>query len=85
MSPILVLQNFKIVHADGRYRGRHPYEIGPTFIHIEKGTNNFVCLFSSLLRINPNLRTIQAIGSDGNEAIMYASLICFQDAQQLLC
>ena len=78
-------QNFKIVHADGRYRGRHPYEIGPTFIHTEKGTNNFVSFFSSLLRMNPNLRTIQAIGCDGDEAIMNASVVCFQDAQKLLC
>jgi len=78
-------QNFKIVHADGRYRGRHPYEIGPTFIHTEKGTNNFVCFFSSLLRTIPNLRTIQAIGSDGDGAIMNASFVSFQDAQKLLC
>lgn len=35
--------------------------------------------------MNPNLRTIQGIGSDGDEAIMTASLICFQDAQKLMC
>jgi hypothetical protein len=35
--------------------------------------------------MNPNLRAIQAIGSDGDEAIMNASLVCFQDAQTLLC
>jgi hypothetical protein len=35
--------------------------------------------------MNPNLRAIQAIGSDGDEAIMNASLVCFQDAQKLLC
>lgn len=38
-----------------------------------------------MLRLNPNLRTIQGIGSDGYEAIMNASLICFQDAHELMC
>lgn len=35
--------------------------------------------------MNRNLKTIKAIGSDGAEATMNASLICFQDAQKLLC
>ena len=78
-------QNFKIVHADGKYRGRHPYEIGPTFVHTERGTNNFVGFFSSLVRMNPCLKNIQAIGSDGDEAVMNSILICFQDAKNLLC
>lgn len=78
-------EHFKVVHADGKYRGRHPLEIGPTFIHTGKDTNTFVGLFSSLLRMEPELKTIQAFGSDGDEAIMNAALICFPDAQKLLC
>ncbi|KAK3087353.1 hypothetical protein FSP39_004988 [Pinctada imbricata] len=78
-------QNFKIVHAEGKYRGKHPYEIGPTFIHTERSTNNFVGFFSSLIRMNPRLKDIQATGSDGDEALMNSVLICFQDAKKLLC
>lgn len=46
-------QNFKIAHADGRYRGRHPYEIGPTFIHTEKSINNFVSFFLFFVEDEP--------------------------------
>ena len=31
------------------------------------------------------LKDIQAIGTDGDEALMNAVTICFQDAQKLLC
>ena len=35
--------------------------------------------------MNPNLRDIKAIGSDGDEALQNAIEICFQDAIKLLC
>jgi hypothetical protein len=35
--------------------------------------------------MEPELKTIQAIGYDGDEAIMNASQICFPNAQKLLC
>jgi len=78
-------ENLKVVHADGKYRGRHPLEMGPTFVHTNKDTHAFVGFFSSILRMKPDLKTIQAIGSDGDEAIMNASLICFQDSLKVLC
>ena len=37
-------ENLKVVHADGKCRGRHPLEIEPTFIHTSKDTNTFVGL-----------------------------------------
>jgi len=78
-------ENLKVVHADGKCRGRHPLEIEPTFIHTSKDTNTFVGLLSSILRMVAELKTIQAIGYDGDEAIMNASQICFPNAQKLLC
>ena len=35
--------------------------------------------------MEPELKTIQAIGYDGDEAIMNALQICFPNAQKLLC
>jgi hypothetical protein len=35
--------------------------------------------------MNPNLKSIQAIGSDGDEALQNAIEICFQDSIKLLC
>lgn len=78
-------ENLKVVHADVKYHGRHPLEMGPTFVHRNKDTNAFVGFLSSILRMKPDLKTIQVIGSDGDEAIMNASLICFQDSLKVLC
>ena len=78
-------ENLKVVHAESRYKEKHPLEMGPRLIHTEKNTNNFIGFCSSLLRMNHNLRTIQAIGSDGYDALMNSILICFQDTQKLLC
>lgn len=77
-------QNFRVVHADGKYKGQHPLEVGPTFVHTTMDTNSFVRFFAALQRMNPNLKHIQAIGSDGDEAIMNAIVICFMDALNLL-
>ena len=35
--------------------------------------------------MNPNLKSIQAIGSDGDEALQNAIEICFKDSIKLLC
>ena len=78
-------EHLQIVHADGKYRGKHPLEMGPTFIHTDRHAHNYVSFFSSLLRMNPNLKTVQAIGHDGDEALMNASFISFPDALKLLC
>lgn len=65
-------------------------------INIEEGTRSKWALY---LYIHKEIRTIllhflvhfrelkdiQAIGTDGDEALMNAVTICFQDAQKLLC
>jgi hypothetical protein len=59
--------------------------MGPIFVHTQRNTNNFAAIFSSLQRMDNELKDIQAIGTDGDEALMNAVTICFQDAQKLLC
>jgi hypothetical protein len=78
-------ENLRVVHASDKYRGRHPLEMGPIFVHTQRNTNNFAAFFSSLQRMDNELKDIQAIGTDGDEALMNAVTICFQDAQKLLC
>ena len=78
-------ENLRILHASDKYRGKYPLEMGPTFVHTKRDTNNYVSFFSSLQRIDNELKDIQAVGTDGDEALMNAVTICFQDAQKLLC
>lgn len=78
-------ENYRIVHADGKYRGRYPHALGPCFIHTDLETNSYVHFFSSLIKANPTLKNIKAIGTDGEEALLNACVICFPDALQLIC
>jgi hypothetical protein len=57
--------------------------MGPIFVHTQRNTNNFAAFFSSLQRMDNELKDIQAIGTDGDEALMNAVTICFQDARCL--
>ncbi|CAG2219934.1 unnamed protein product [Mytilus edulis] len=78
-------ENLRILHASDKYRGKYPLEMGPTFVHTKRDTNNYVSFFSSLQRIDNELKDIQAVGTDGDEALMNAVTVCFQDAQKRLC
>ncbi|CAC5387951.1 MAD2 [Mytilus coruscus] len=66
-------ENLRVVHASGKYKGRHPLEMGPTFVHTHHDEDSYFRFFSALNRMNPNFRyQMQAIGSDGDEATIKA-------------
>ncbi|CAG2189104.1 MAD2 [Mytilus edulis] len=78
----------RVVHASGKYKGRHPLEMGPTFVHTHRDENSYLRFFSALNRMNPNFRyQMQAIGSDGDEATMNAIAVSFtpESFVNLLC
>jgi hypothetical protein len=43
--------------------------MGSTFVHTQRNTNNFVAFFSSLQRMDNELKDIQAIRTDGDKAL----------------
>jgi len=43
-------ENKRVDYANGRYRGRHPMMMGPTFIHTKQETNDYVHFFSNAVR-----------------------------------
>jgi hypothetical protein len=40
--------NLEVVHTAGEYRGKYPFEIGPTFVHTNREANNYVNFFEVL-------------------------------------
>ncbi|CAC5364286.1 unnamed protein product [Mytilus coruscus] len=81
-------ENLRVVHASGKYKGRHPLEMGPTFVHTHRDENSYLRFFSALDRMIPNFRyQMQAIGSDGDEATMNAIAVSFTSESfvNLLC
>jgi hypothetical protein len=78
-------QNLKVVHAAGEYRGKYPFEIGPTFVHTNREANNYVNFFEVLKKLNSEFKDIQAFGSDGDLALLNAVAICYPSPLHLTC
>ncbi|CAC5423831.1 unnamed protein product [Mytilus coruscus] len=38
-------ENLRVVHASGKYKGRHPLEMGPTFVHTHRDENSYLRFF----------------------------------------
>jgi hypothetical protein len=74
-----------LVHAGGRYVGKHPYIIGPMLVHNRRETEDYCYLWSTLQNLNTEFKYVQAVGSDGEEAIMNSVAMMFPDALKLLC
>jgi hypothetical protein len=67
--------NLEVVHTAGEYRGKYPFEIGPTFVHTNREANNYVNIFEGLKKLNSEFKDIRAFGSDGNFPL-YAPAAC---------
>jgi hypothetical protein len=75
----------EVVHTAGEYRGKYPFEIGPTFVHTNREANNYVNFFEVLKKLNSEFKDIQAFGSDGDIALLNAVAICYPSPLHLTC
>ena len=75
-------RNFTLRNSQTRVT---PVFIGPTFLHMERRTQDYHSFFSSLLRLEPRLSSLKAYGTDGEMAIMNALEACFPTAISLRC
>ena len=57
-----------------------PTFFGPIFIHIEKSFEAYYYFFSTLLKLEPKLSNIVAVGTDGEQAIIKALRAVFGDS-----
>ena len=65
--------------------GRPPVMLGPLFIHLKKDFSAYHFFSSSLISLNRDLRNVQAIGTDGEAALVNAMATSFPVAIQLRC
>ena len=72
-------ENLRMVHASGKYKCKHPVEMGPTFVHTHHDTNSYVRFFSALQRMNPSLKHVRAVGTDGDEALLLSHYLIIRD------
>ena len=62
-----------------------PVFIGPVFLHMERRAHDYHTFFSSLLRLKPQLASLQAYGTDGEQALLNALESCFPHSIGLRC
>lgn len=78
----LVYENLTLIK---RRDGKHPYFVGPTFVHQTRVTEDYRYFISQLKIINPTLKLIQAVGIDDELALSNAVLAELPDAIRLKC
>jgi len=65
--------------------GKHPVMIGPTLIHKHRDEEAFAYLASSMIRVNANLASLLAIGSDRDRAMKKGLSSQFPSAVFVAC
>ena len=65
--------------------GKSPVFIGPTLVHYRKTFGTYLFFASSLIGLRPELRAIQAFGTDGEKALADAFGHEYRYASRLSC
>ena len=69
----------KVTHAS-------PTFFGPMLVHTEKTYESYYYFFSTVLKLQPKIADIVAVGTDGEQALVKAVNVAFQDkVVQLRC
>jgi len=66
-------------------KGNHPIVLGPVLIHKTKTFCPFHYFALTLIRLNPQLTKLKAIGTDGEPKLIKAVSVAFSGAVHLRC
>lgn len=75
----VTITTYRYLHVENRSSGKSPVFFGPVYVHTEKTYEAFYHFFSSLLKLEPSLSDLVAIGTDGDPAIEKAIRAVFPD------
>ena len=65
--------------------GKPPVFIGPAFLHMQRRFEDYHTSFSCLLKLEPQLASLKAYGTDGEGALVNALQCCFKESIGLCC
>ena len=68
----VTVTTFTYSHVVNKTTKRSPTFFGPMFVHTEKNYESYYFFFSTLLKLEPKLDGIIAVGTDGEQAIVKA-------------
>ena len=75
----VTVTTFTYSHVVNKCTMKSPTFFGPMFVHTEQNYESYFSFFSTLLKLEPGLINIIAIGTDGEKAIVKALKAVFPD------
>ena len=75
----VTITTYRYLHVENRSSGKSPVFFGPIYVHTEKTYEAFHLFFSSLLKLEPSLINLVAVGTDGDPAMEKAIAAVFPD------
>ena len=75
----VTVTTFSYSHVVNKSTSNSPTFFGPLFVHTEKNYSAYYSFFSSLMKMEPQLMNIIAIGTDGEQAIVKALKAVFSE------
>ena len=76
---------YENLHLLDRRSGKHPAMLGPIYIHRQKKELTYDGFVSQLIELKPELNSIKAIGTDGEEALYNAFVKRIENLIHLRC
>ena len=75
----VTITTYRYLHVENKCSGNPPVFFGPTYVHTDKTYEAFYHFFSTLLKLQPSLNDLVAIGTDGDPAMEKAIRAVFPD------
>lgn len=79
---ITTFRNLLLINPRTR---KPPFQLGPTFIHMERRFEDYYTFFTTLLKHEPRFSSLKAYGTDGEEALVKPLQVCFPSSVSLRC
>ena len=75
----MTVTTFSYSHVVNKSTSNSPTFFGPLFVHTKKNYSAYYSFFSSLMKMEPQLMNVIAIGTDGEQAIVKALKAVFSE------
>lgn len=75
----VTVTTFTYSHVVNKTTSKSPTFFGPMFVHTEKNYDAYYSFFSTLMKIEPQMMNVIAVGTDGEQAIVKALRAVFSD------
>lgn len=75
----VTVTTFTYTHVVNKSTSKSPTFFGPMFVHTEKNYDAYYSFFSTLLKLEPTVRNVIAVGTDGEQALVKAIRSVFSE------